>query len=359
VRRSVKGKGKVHVHVHVHVQAMSRSKYKVRVAAAGRRQARLSLSRSMMAGGRGHTWHMAHGTAHGTWETVDGRQSTGVITDYTVHRTSPLPLPSLQPSPLPSIVGGQRERERGRLLHPVLCFATRGRSGRLGTCTGCSFQAEVALCCPAAAACRLLPAALPPTTCPVGLASLPPPRLQPEETEAEDETRHVVSLQPPAHGDKRSTAPHRTEQTTEGRQHPTAPPRATNGVAVVIPMPAIDDRPVAHRAAIGTVWNPVVCLCPLAQPPQIFDPKRDPLALSQRHRPLRLAAPALLPNPPNPPNLPSLPPCHPTKPLAPYQTLTTPTTLTTLTAAAAAPTTATQSLCHGRPRRAAFPQGYH
>jgi hypothetical protein len=51
-------------------------------------------------------------------------------------------------------------------------------------------------------------------------------------------------------------------------------------------------------------------------------PKRAPLALPQRHRPLRLAAPALLPTPPNQTyHRATLP--TPTKPYQPYQTLPT------------------------------------
>jgi hypothetical protein len=219
----------------------------VRVAAAGRRQARLSLSRSMMAGGRGHTGHMAHGTAHGTWETVDNgdcrlHRAPYVAITITIAMTIAFAIHRRRPkrararaiaAPCPVFRYTRKERASWHMHRMLLPSG----SGPLLPCRRC-----------------LLPAALLPCRQPRALSAslLSPPRLQPEETE-EDETRHVVSLQRPAHGDKRSTAPHRTEQTTEGRQHPTAPPRATNGVAVVIPMPAIDDRPVAHRAAIGTM----------------------------------------------------------------------------------------------------------
>jgi hypothetical protein len=187
------------------------SKYKVRVAAAGRRQARLSLSRSMMAGGGGHTGHMAHGTAHGAWETVDSRQSTVDSSDYRLHRAPYVAITITLTTTIVFAIHRRRPKREREREHPVLCFATQGRSGRLGTCTGCSFQA--ALCCPTCRRC-LLPAACCPAAnhVPCRPRFSPPPRLQPEETEAEDETRHVVSLQPPAHGDKRSTAPHRTAQ---------------------------------------------------------------------------------------------------------------------------------------------------
>jgi hypothetical protein len=199
------------------------SKYKVRVAAAGRRQARLSLSRSMMAGGGGHTGHMAHGTAHGAWETVDSRQSTVVITDYTVHRTSPLPLPLLQPSSLPSIVGGQRESESESTLSCV-SLHKEGAGVLAHAPDAPSKRPSAAL--PAAAACCLLPAALPPTTCPVGLASLPHhdynQRKPKQKTKLDTSSlcshpRMVTSAAP------HRTAPHRTDHRGQTASDSAAP----------------------------------------------------------------------------------------------------------------------------------------
>jgi hypothetical protein len=169
-----------------------------------------SQSQSVHDGGRWRPYR-AHGTWHSTWCMGDSRQSTVDSSDYRLHRAPYVAITITLTTTIVFAIHRRRPKREREREHPVLCFATQGRSGRLGTCTGCSFQA--ALCCPTCRRC-LLPAACCPAAnhVPCRPRFSPPPRLQPEETEAEDETRHVVSLQPPAHGDKRSTAPHRTAQ---------------------------------------------------------------------------------------------------------------------------------------------------
>jgi hypothetical protein len=241
-----------------HVQVMAMAMVKVRGACGGGgAAASTSQSQSVHDGGRWRPYR-AHGTWHSTWDMGDSRQSTLdsrqewlQITPCTVRRHYHYPHYNHRLChPSSAAKESASESDCSTLSCPVFRYTRKERASwhmhRMLLPSG----SGPLLPCRLPAACYLPPCR---QTRALSASLLSPPRRQPEETEAEDETRHVVSLQPPAHGDKRTTAPHRTEHTTEGRQHPTAPPRATNGVAVVIPMPAIDDRPVAHRAAIGAV----------------------------------------------------------------------------------------------------------
>jgi hypothetical protein len=188
----------------------------------------------------------------------DRRQETGDNGDCRLHRTPYVAITIAMTMTNTFAIHRRRpKRARARAIAapcPVLCLATRGRSGRLGTCTGCSFQA--ALCRPAAAACCLLPYRQPRA---LSASLLPPPRLQPEETEAEEETRHVVSLQRPAHGDKRSTAPHRTAQNRPQRadsirQRRPVPPMASPSSSLCQPSAIALSPTVCH-------WNRVESRC--------------------------------------------------------------------------------------------------